>query len=127
MVKEILKEGRWIEKRHEVLEFEHKDGKDKGWWSFNADEKYRPSFDSEFAESQKESYNRCLADSDIVGPFKRVETTRYWKNAKAICECGATIGLWNQYEGASPCYKCGTWHNMFGQTLKDPKYWDEDY
>jgi len=44
--------------------------------------------------------------------------------------CGNKFILRDQYMGACDCPECGQWYNIFGQQLKNPKYWfddEEDY
>ena len=47
--------------------------------------------------------------------------------ATGRCECGNLVTLWDQFMGACECEKCGRWYNLFGQELKKPEYWEEDY
>jgi predicted RNA-binding Zn-ribbon protein involved in translation (DUF1610 family) len=49
------------------------------------------------------------------------------ENAKALCSCGETIELYDQYLGACDCPNCGQWYSMSGQALIKPQYWEEDY
>lgn len=39
------------------------------------------------------------------------------------CDCGTTVYL----EGDTQCEGCGAIFNGFGQKLKDPSEWEEDY
>lgn len=48
----------------------------------------------------------------------------YWQEARAICECGKEILLHDTYIGAGQCKYCGRWHNLAGQELKPPEYWN---
>ena len=88
-----------------------------------------PSFDSEYADIQKKSYEQCMsgvANGTMEGPFHRIESWAYTQPAQGICECGHKIELIDQYMGACECPYCNRWHNMFGQQLLDPEYWEED-
>ena len=78
----------------------------------------------------EENYNRVmeLAKTDAYFEPRIIkQEIRYVENATAICECGTEIELWDQYLAACQCDKCGRWHNLFGQTLVDPEFWEEDY
>lgn len=126
MVQKIISQRHLVTIREKVIEFDHITG--DGGYVFSADDNYNVRFDSEHAESQKESYQMCLRNPDYSGPHMRIQTRTYMKNAIAVCECGKEIELWDQYLAASQCPYCGLWHNLFGQTLLDPEYWEmEDY
>ena len=47
--------------------------------------------------------------------------------ARGTCVCGKRIDLVNQYMGACECSGCGRWYNLFGQRLKHPRYWEDNY
>lgn len=73
----------------------------------------------EYAMSHPEEYPYCFN--------KLTKRTRTFVNpAYGTCYCGNTVTLENEYMGACQCSKCGRWYNLFGQMLKDPKYWEED-
>lgn len=71
-----------------------------------------------------ENYQMCLQKYG-EGEFTKDEWD-YWDPAEAKCSCGKTIELFDQYRGACECPRCGQWYNLFGQSLVDPKYWEED-
>lgn len=58
---------------------------------------------------------------------ERQRKNGYVENATALCSCGEIIELRNQHLGACECPNCGQWYNLFGQTLKNPRHWEEDY
>ena len=77
---------------------------------------------------KKENYDFCIANPEKYIDEGVVENSwTYMENAKALCSCGETIELYDQYLGACNCPKCGQWYNLFGQALLDPEYWEEDY
>lgn len=49
----------------------------------------------------------------------------YMENAKAKCECGKEIELYDEYLSACECPYCGRWHNLFGQLLNNPEAWSD--
>ena len=110
------------EVKFKVLDFEHIDGQDKGWYSFRADDNWNPAFDSGYDDLQKKSYERCLANPNFVGPFKHYDTRIDEIPTLIKCECGKEVEVWGNYMGASECPHCGRWHNTWGQLLKDPEY-----
>lgn len=76
----------------------------------------KPNYD--YAMSHPEAYPYCFN--------KLTKRTRTFVNpAYGTCYCGNTVILENEYMGACQCSKCGRWYNLFGQSLKDPEYWDE--
>ena len=70
------------------------------------------------------NYESCKKSG--VEPYVRKNVSRYTENAEAICECGNHIELYDEYMGACECPHCGRWHNLFGQTLKNPERWEMD-
>lgn len=124
MVKEILTERQRIDVKEHVVEYEHKDGRDKGWYSFKTDPIKGIIYKNEMQKRNVEMLNNS---PDYIGPIPRVIDRSYIQPTKAICECNSVIFLEDQYMGASQCPSCGRWHNMFGQTLKDPEYWEVRY
>ena len=95
--------------------------------SYGRDNNGNPVFEKEYKDIQEQGYQQCLTDPSIEGPFPVTETRRYTEDARAVCECGKTIELYDQYLGACECPYCGLWHNLFGQTLKNPEHWEPDY
>lgn len=79
-------------------------------------------------EAARENYRWCIVNSDKVsGPHYINYKHTYTEPAVGKCSCGAEVVLENTYMGATCCEKCGRWYNLFGQELKDPKYWEENY
>ena len=105
-------------------EFTYEDG--CGGFSFPCDEKGNVELTSDAA---KQNYEYAMAHPEEF-PVAYNELTRYEdtyiEDARAKCHCGEEIELWDQYQGACNCPKCGRWYNMFGQELIDPDYWEED-
>ncbi len=122
----ITSERHAVTERVNKIEFDYKDG--NGGYSFDAkaDDPTVPDFNPEFYEIQKENYEKCLTDPDYSGPHYRTQAYTYTENAKGICECGEEIELYDQYMGASECPFCGKWHNLFGQQLINPQYWESE-
>lgn len=124
MVKKIISERHIVTEQYNVIEFDHKDG--DGGYSFPTDENGNVKFDSKYKADRKKSYEFAMISSDYLGPFYRTKRHIFTENAKAICECGSDIELWNQYHGACKCERCGRWHNLFGQTLVNPEFWENE-
>ena len=56
-----------------------------------------------------------------------VDYSRYYKEPDyGECICGEIVYLENEYMGACQCPNCGRWYNLFGQSLIDPKYWEDE-
>ena len=107
-----------------IIEFIYKDDPNAGF-VFPA----LPNGDPDFDKMPKEavlSYNNCLNDDRLDGPKFKVEKREYMTPAVGKCSCGREVILDADYMGAVQC-ECGRWYNLFGQELKDPQYWEEDY
>lgn len=116
------------ERAHEVLkdyyiEFLYKDDPSAGFM-FPALPFGEPDF-AVMSEEAMANYKKCLTDDRLTGPeFIKGERT-YWAPAVGKCSCGKEVVLECDYAGAVMC-ECGRWYNLFGQELRDPKYWEED-
>lgn len=126
MVKKMLSDRKTVEQIEYRLEFDYIPDRGSGY-SFDADASGNVRFSPEYEEMQRRNYRCCMENPDYSGPHFRKRRYTYHEPATAICECGEKIALEDQYMGASECPGCGRWHNMFGQTLVDPKYWEQDY
>ena len=74
-------------------------------------------------ESARENYEYCLAHPEKYEDMGVEEwNLNYTEPALAKCSCGRELYL----EGDQEC-GCGQWYNAFGQALKDPKYWYDEY
>lgn len=95
-------------------------------YAFSCDEEGNLIVD-EYYETRKKNMEFCIAhpekyiDKGIVK-----DEHHYTENAKALCSCGETMELYNEYMGACECPNCGQWYNLFGQALNKPQYWEED-
>ena len=105
------------------IEFFYKDDPDSGF-CFPANRDGTPAFDKMPPEAI-ENYNLCLKDERLAEPEFRKETLSYIEPAVGRCVCGAEVVLDSDYAGAVRC-ECRRWYNLFGQSLRDPKYWEED-
>lgn len=105
------------------IEFIYKDDPDSGF-CFPANRDGTPAFDKMPPEAI-ENYNLCLKDERLTEPEFRKKTLSYIEPAVGRCICGAEVVLDADYAGAVRC-ECGRWYNLFGQSLRDPKYWEED-
>lgn len=106
------------------IEFTYKDDPNAGF-VFPA----LPNGEPDFAHMPKEAilnYNNCLNDDRLDGPELKVEKREYMNPAVGKCSCGREVILDADYSGAVQC-ECDQWYNLFGQELRDPKYWEEDY
>lgn len=123
MVKRILSPRKTVTEREKRIEFDLRDG--DGGATFAAGDDWSVRFDPEWEDCQKATWEECLTRPEkYAGPFRRIIERTAVKNATAVCECGNKIELRDQYLGASACPFCGTWHNLFGQTLLEPEYWE---
>lgn len=83
-----------------------------------------------FASKDAENNYKYAIQHPEKFPVQFNEFTRrvqhYTQPAKGICRCGTEVELYDQYQGACSCPKCGQWYNLFGQELIPPEYWEPD-
>jgi hypothetical protein len=106
------------------LEFYYKDDPDAGF-VFPAKANGEINLDKMCPEAIV-NYGECLKDSRLDGPEFIKDRRHYVNPAVGKCICGAEVVLECDHAGAVQC-ECGRWYNLFGQSLRDPKYWEEDY
>ena len=105
------------------IEFRYKDDPEAGF-CFPATSTGAPDF-SRMTPEAKANYEACLTDKRLTeGEFTKREWT-YVHPALGVCSCGKEVVLDGGYQGATQC-ECGRWYNLFGQELRDPRYWEED-
>lgn len=127
MLKIIRERSTHTEVKH-YIEFTDADG---CGYSFPCDQNGNVLFDehdAEIARVQRENYAEAMADKErFTCQYAQFVTRRYTVTDNAIgkCVCGEEVELYDQYQGACSCPKCGQWYNMFGQSLVDPEYWED--
>ena len=99
---------------------------DNGGYAFPCDK------DENIPEMDEVAWNNYKWCMDHPELFKHWNEVVHWKrtyteNARGICECGQEIELWDQYLAACECPNCGRWYNVFGQELKNPEEWGDDW
>lgn len=72
-----------------------------------------------------ESYLKVKENPEWEGELTE-DSWSYMENAKGICECGNEVELMDEYLGAFECPHCKRWHNILGQALLSPEYWESD-
>ena len=76
----------------------------------------------------EKSYEFCIKNKkDFIWHGIVEHNNRYWESAIGKCSCGEKVILEAQYMGACQCSKCGRWYNIFGQSLLDPEFWEDNY
>ena len=105
------------------VEYYYDETRDAGF-SFPANSKYEVDTETMTPEG-KVNYERCLNDKSLIGPVHQKYEHTYINPAVGKCSCGAEVILDSDYAGAVRC-ECGKWYNIYGQELRDPKYWEED-
>lgn len=106
------------------IEFNYIDDPNSGF-RFPANEDGTIALDKMNAAA-KANYENCLTDDRFCSAKFTTNTYTYTEPAVGKCTCGSEVTLTGSYLGADQCI-CGRWYNLFGQELKDPKYWEEDY
>ena len=127
MLKIIRERSAHTEVEH-YIEFTDEDG---AGFSFPADLSGKIIYDSdpEIAQAQRDNYNYAMSHKErFTRQYNEFVTRKYnvIDNAVGRCVCGEEVELYDQYQGACSCPKCGQWYNLFGQSLVDPEYWDDD-
>ena len=105
------------------IEFLYKDDPNAGFM-FPALENGEPDL-KHMSPEAVENYRSCLTDERLTEPEFIVDKRTYMNPAVGRCICGREVILDCGHEGAVQC-DCGRWYNLFGQSLRDPKYWEED-
>lgn len=104
------------------IEYTYKDDPDAGF-CFPANRDGTPAFDKMPPEA-KANYERCLTNKCLTEAEFKAYIRTYINPAVGKCICGREVVLDSDYMGAVRC-DCGRWYNLFGQELRDPKYWEE--
>lgn len=105
------------------IEFTYKDDPNAGF-SFPALYNEKPDYEAMPIEA-KRNYEKCLTDDRLIGPEFIKNERIYMNPAVGKCYCGREVVLECDFQGAVRC-ACGKWYNLFGQELRDPKYWEDD-
>lgn len=101
-------------------------------FSFPCDEHGNIQFDDdnpELGRAQRDNYDYAMSHKErFTAEYAKFNTRKYTVIDPAVgkCVCGEIVELYDQYQGACSCPKCGQWYNLFGQSLVDPEYWEND-
>lgn len=118
-----FKLGEW--KTDYWYELAYDDGAFNGY-GFPCDENGNPAPDMNLDARKNLEWCREHPEKFVrAGKVVRHKNT-YRENNSGICSCGTRIELWNEYQGACSCEKCGRWYNLFGQELLPPEQWESD-
>ena len=120
----IIKERTPVTITEYYIEYFYKDAPESGF-IFPATKDGEPDFDRMPPEARK-NYEACLTDESFLEPEFTIDKRTYTEPAVGLCTCGREVELASDYTGAVQC-ECGRWYNVFGQELRDPKYWEEEY
>ena len=105
------------------INFWYKDDPNAGF-CFPATPQGNPDFSSMSLEAQA-NYQACLTDERLTESEFEAREYTYINPAVGLCSCGKEVVLDSDYQGAVRC-ECGKWYNLFGQELRDPRYWEDD-
>ena len=125
MIKRLVSERKRVEVVERYRDFTQRDDENAGF-CFPVDG--LGELLPDLTDEAKANYEYCMTHpEELIDNGIVVRRRWYTENARAICEgCRNEIELWDQYQGASECPYCGQWHNLFGQSLIDPEYWEDD-
>lgn len=127
MLKIIRERSTHTEVKH-YIEFTDAEG---AGFSFPCDSNGNIQFNDDIPElgkAQRDNYDYAMSHKErFTCQYAQFVTRRYTVTDNAIgkCVCGEEVELYDQYQGACSCPKCGQWYNMFGQSLVDPEYWED--
>jgi hypothetical protein len=124
----IIKERSTHTEVEYYIEFTDKEG---AGFSFPCDSNGNIQFSDnpELSRAQRDNYDYAMSNKErFIRQYAEFVTRKYTvtDNAVGKCVCGEEVELYDQYQGACSCPKCGQWYNVFGQELIDPEYWDND-
>lgn len=127
MIEIIKKRTAHVEVEH-YIEFTDAEG---CGFSFPADLSGKIIYDTnpKIAQAQRDNYDYAMSHRErFTRQYNEFVTRKYTVTDNAIgrCSCGEEVELYNQYQGACSCPKCGRWYNIYGQSLVDPEYWEDD-
>ena len=109
------------------IEFTDEEG---AGFSFPCDSNGNIQFNDDIPElgrAQRVNYDYAMSHKErFTRQYAELVTRKYTvtDNAVGRCVCGEEVELYDQYQGACSCPKCGQWYNLFGQELVEPKYWE---
>ena len=118
----IIKERTAETFREYYIEYRYKDDPEASF-CFPATPSGEPDF-ANMPPEAKANYEACLTDERLTEPEFEVYERTYMDPAIGVCSCGKEVVLECDYEGAVRC-ECGKWYNLFGQELRDPRYWED--
>lgn len=121
----IIKQSERITKVEFSLEFDYVDG--VGGFSFPCD--HNGVINKNINPCALNNYEECMKNPQRftkASPYIRKNKWSYTEPAVAQCVCGEVFQLVDEYMGACQCPKCEQWYNLFGQSLVDPTYWEEE-
>ena len=109
---------------HEEWRYEFRREGDREYrWSFPCDEQGSLIVDEDY-DIRGSNMEKLLQSPEWHGDIRKISWS-YTENATGTCECGKEIELYDEYQGACECPYCGAWHNLFGEKLLQPRYWEE--
>ncbi len=120
----IIKERTPVTHKEYYIEFFYKDDPEAGF-CFPATVHGDPDF-SRMTSAALTNYEACLTDKRLTEGEFTIHVWTYVEPALGLCSCGKEVVLDSDYQGAVRC-ECNRWYNLFGQELRDPKYWEEEY
>lgn len=77
----------------------------------------------EHEDKYKDEYEVERKNYGITHRCSKCGSENVYRSPFVVCHCGTTVYL----RGDTQCYECGQWYNAFGDELRDPQFWGEDY
>lgn len=122
---EIIKERKVRIEKEYYINFDCRDDDSCGF-IFPANPDETPALDKMPAEARR-NYCECEMNVDLYNRWFEEREVKVVDYAVGKCRCGAEVELTDDaWMGAVQCEKCGKWYNIYGQELRDPKYWEDD-
>jgi hypothetical protein len=122
---EIIKERTVRKEKSYWINFDNKEDTTCGY-IFPAKSDETPAWD-QMGEEATRNFYECSLNFDVYNRWFEEREHTIVEPAVGKCHCGREVSLDCDYayRGAVQC-DCGQWYNLFGQSLVDPEYWEDD-
>lgn len=122
MAIKIKSHGRRVEEVEYYIFYEWAEELDSGFM-FPCNQDGEIDF-NEMEQVALDNYQKCENDEyEVVYQGLRRSVNSYWEPAIAECSCGHEVTL---ESNTNVCEQCGSYYNMGGQELRDPRQWEEE-
>ena len=119
----IISHGRRVEDAEYYIFYEWAEQLDSGFM-FPCNQDGVINF-NDMSKTALDRYEKCESgEYEVVYRGLQRMVNRYWEPAIGECSCGNEVVL---ESNTNMCEHCGSYYNMGGQQLRDPRDWEVDY